>query len=197
MIKQKGMSSRQMSSLYKKTKRRLGKKKAFKYVGRKKVESKWQSMGTKNRAKMRKKYKDSDRDGVPNKWDCEPYNKYRQDDMPVEEISDLHGKYDEELKTNYLKAENHLSALEKSGEKDGISPIRKQLAIQDVIVSAEKLSDSLKETRKYLDIAEKRSNDELRRHRNKKKRLEVSLNIAKDRYKKKSRENYNYKSPKI
>jgi hypothetical protein len=28
---------------------------------------------------MRKKYKDTDRDGVPNKWDCQPLNKFKQD----------------------------------------------------------------------------------------------------------------------
>ena len=39
----------------------------------------WQNMGTVKRSLLRTKLKDSDKDGVPNKFDCRPGNKFRQD----------------------------------------------------------------------------------------------------------------------
>jgi len=39
----------------------------------------WKNFSPIKKNIMRRQYIDSDRDRVPNKWDCQPYNKYRQD----------------------------------------------------------------------------------------------------------------------
>jgi hypothetical protein len=39
----------------------------------------WKSFSPGKKILLRKLYKDSDKDRVPDKWDCQPYNKYRQD----------------------------------------------------------------------------------------------------------------------
>ena len=58
----------------------MSRKAAYAKVGQKLKETAWQNMGTKKRSKMRRRYRDTDRDGVPDRWDCNPKNKYRQDD---------------------------------------------------------------------------------------------------------------------
>jgi hypothetical protein len=50
----------------------------------------WKSFSPGKKILLRKLYKDSDKDRVPDKWDCQPYNKYRQDsDLSGEEIAEI------------------------------------------------------------------------------------------------------------
>jgi hypothetical protein len=44
-----------------------------------KKQSMWANMSTPQRSAMRRTHKDNDRDGVPNKWDCQPNNRMKQD----------------------------------------------------------------------------------------------------------------------
>lgn len=129
MTNRKGLSSRQMSSLYKKAKRKMGKKAAFKKVGRAKVESKWQAMGTVKRARARRYLKDTDKDGVPNKYDCEPYNKYRQDETDYGEgfSAGLAGN-DDELHINSDSNPDKAAMDFNRGFKKGKKEFNKKLA---------------------------------------------------------------------
>ena len=54
----------------------LGKKKGASVAKQKQ----WKGLTPKKKTVLRKKYKDTDRDGVPNKWDCQPFNRKKQDD---------------------------------------------------------------------------------------------------------------------
>lgn len=126
VIGKKGLTSNEMHKMYiGKVTKGVPKNVAFKIVGQKKKESMWQGMGTVNRAKMRRKHMDSDKDGVPDKWDCKPYNKYKQDEMhniTVEEV--LEGmKYsggldDNKLKKFGLNKEQIIKAAKKLGNPD-------------------------------------------------------------------------------
>jgi hypothetical protein len=41
----------------------------------------WKAFNDKQKNMFRKVYKDSDKDGVPNRWDCQPFNKRRQENL--------------------------------------------------------------------------------------------------------------------
>jgi hypothetical protein len=44
----------------------------------------WKSFSPQQKNILRKKYPDTDRDGVPDKWDCQSRNPFRQDDnIPI------------------------------------------------------------------------------------------------------------------
>jgi len=43
-------------------------------------QSEWNNMSLQQKMLLRKRCKDSDKDGVPNRWDCQPFNKFKQDD---------------------------------------------------------------------------------------------------------------------
>jgi hypothetical protein len=47
------------------------------------MQKQWANMTTPQRAAIYRKYPDSDRDGVPDRWDCQPYNKYKQDTVHI------------------------------------------------------------------------------------------------------------------
>jgi len=47
-----------------------------------KLQSQWKNFKPNIKKQLRKKYKDSDKDGVPNRWDCQPYNKWKKDTRP-------------------------------------------------------------------------------------------------------------------
>lgn len=48
-----------------------------------KKQRQWKKFNRKQRNKRRRKYKDSDGDRIPNRWDCSPHNTMRQDDGSV------------------------------------------------------------------------------------------------------------------
>src|SRR6056297_2194329 len=48
------------------------------------MQNQWSNMTTSQRASMRRRYPDSDGDGVPNRWDCQPNNRMRQDSYYTE-----------------------------------------------------------------------------------------------------------------
>jgi len=45
------------------------------------MQREWARMSPAQKNIARKKYPDCDKDGVPNKWDCQPKNKYRQEEQ--------------------------------------------------------------------------------------------------------------------
>jgi len=66
----------------------------------------WGSFSTTQKNSLRKKYPDSDGDGVPNRWDCQPHNKRFQEEEDEDE------EYDQEESKKYFEE------LEKKREKE-------------------------------------------------------------------------------
>ena len=87
MIKRKGLTSKQMSELYKRRARRYADKKAFMEVGiAKKISMRSFNKTLKWLKKGKYKYSDWDGDGKVNKYDCKPLNKYKQDKFNFESL---------------------------------------------------------------------------------------------------------------
>jgi hypothetical protein len=65
-----------------------------------KTQNIWANMSTPQRAIMRRTNIDSDKDGVPNKWDCQPNNRMKQDSNSDEYKQ--YNKYKENIPKTYL-----------------------------------------------------------------------------------------------
>ncbi len=50
------------------------------------LQNQWKNFSPKTKIILRKKYIDSDKDKVPNKWDCQPYNKWKQEKSEVDYV---------------------------------------------------------------------------------------------------------------
>jgi len=59
------------------------------------VQEKWKKFSPNNKRILRKKNIDSDGDGVPNKWDCQSRNPFRQDSLNLEEFRAKQKEYRE------------------------------------------------------------------------------------------------------
>ena len=44
------------------------------------MQNNWKNFSIIQKRQKRMLYKDTDKDGVPNRWDCKPFNKFKQDD---------------------------------------------------------------------------------------------------------------------
>jgi len=78
----------------------LGKNKQVKGASIKK-QMQWKSFGAMKRNKLRARFKDSDGDRIPNKWDCSPFNVMKQDFAKGLKCVDC-GK---ELKNSYISSD--------------------------------------------------------------------------------------------
>jgi hypothetical protein len=81
-------------------------------------QNQWNQMSPQQKILMRKKYKDSDRDGVPDRWDCRKYNPFRQDEYDDEEYNGYTEKQKQEMREadrKYWKEHEH--DYEKEQEK--------------------------------------------------------------------------------
>jgi len=124
----KGLSSRQMSSLNRKLRKKgLNKRQAYIQTGIAKVLSKTDGYKGKQ-AKKQKPYLDYDGDGKVNKYDCQPYNKWKQDqDSYGEGYSDgLKNLEKHELSTD-IEYDKDIKDYSR-GHKKGIKKFNKELA---------------------------------------------------------------------
>ena len=90
-MRKKGLTSRQMSSMYRKLKRKMPKKVAFRTVGKAKVLSKKTRKGKQSWVKKKYPYLDFDGDRVVNKYDCQPLNKWKQDKIRKAKKGEISG----------------------------------------------------------------------------------------------------------
>ena len=52
-----------------------------------KKQQQWKSFTPLQKNTKRGLFRDSDKDGVPNRWDCQPFNKKKQDNEPIAEMT--------------------------------------------------------------------------------------------------------------
>ena len=76
------------------------------------MQKQWKSFSKPKQTMLRKRFKDSDGDGVPNRWDCQPFNRYRQDTPTFEQRA----KFERERGLRYGKESTQkVAEIEQSG----------------------------------------------------------------------------------